>query len=352
MTVTGAIDAGDLGVTLMHEHLINDCTSCWNPPAPDDLTGQEIAAGPVRMSYLGRLRNDPFLSLDNCRLDDVGLVSAELARFAEAGGASVVEQTCSGIGRDPGALARIARNTGLNIIMGCGFYLEASHPAQVRGMTAVDVADHLEQEISEGVNGVRPGIIGEIGVSAAFTQEEEKVLRGAAIAQRRTGLPLSIHLPGWERHGGRVLDVVAEEGASLEATVLCHLNPSMRDVDYQHDLADRGAWIEYDMVGLEFYFADQAAQSPSDEDNARAIVELVRAGYAGRLLLSSDVFLKTMLVRYGGYGYAHLLTAFAQRLTRHGLTADDLTRLLIRNPAAVFQATVKETTDDQNSRRW
>lgn len=341
MTVTGPIDVDRLGVTLMHEHLLNDCTPCWNPPDDADLEGQRIAHGAVRMEFLGRLRDDPFLSQDNCRLDDVDLAIEEAIRFREERGDTIVEQTCSGIGRDPRGLARIAAGSGLNIVMGSGFYLEPSHPPEVATMSVSDVADHLECEIRDGIDGVRPGIIGEIGISAAFTSAEEKVLRGAARAQVRTGLPLSVHLPGWERHAHRVLDVVGEEGAAPGATVLCHMNPSWRDVDYQHAVAERGAWLEFDMVGLEYYFADQKAQSPADEDNARAIADLVAAGYRDRLLLSGDVFLKTMLVHYGGYGYRHLLTAFTDRMYRHGLTPADLTRFLVHNPAAVFSVAAK-----------
>ena len=66
-----------------------------------------------------------------------------------------------------------------------------------------------------------------------------------------------------------------------------------------------------------------------------------RDGYRDRLLLSQDVFLKTMLVRYGGRGYAHLLDSFIPRLHRHGLTADDTDHLLIANPRAVFETAAK-----------
>ncbi|WP_062217134.1 phosphotriesterase [Streptomyces sp. NBRC 109706] len=346
-TVNGPVPVGELGVTLMHEHLLNDCASCWHPPVDDDAEGWTIARGPLRMEYLGRLRNDPFLSLDNCRLDDEATAVAEVRRFAAVGGRTVVEQSCTGIGRDLPGLVRIAAATGVQVVAGCGFYLEPSHPPEVRGMSVADIADRIEREVTEGAPeapGVRAGLIGEIGVSAAFTPAEEKVLRGAARAQRRTGVPLSVHLPGWERHGHRVLDVVAEEGGDLCATVLCHLNPSHRDIAYQHALAERGAWLEYDMIGLEFYFADQDAQSPSDEENARALAALFAAGHGGRLLLSGDVFVKTMLTRYGGFGYDHLITSFSPRLRRHGLTPDDLRRLLVLNPAAVFTAAAKGST--------
>ena len=65
---------------------------------------------------------------------------------------------------------------------------------------------------------MRIGLIGEIGVSADFTPEEEKSLRGAARAQRRTGLPLMVHLPGWFRHGLRVLDIVERGGRRSRRT--------------------------------------------------------------------------------------------------------------------------------------
>ena len=118
-----------------------------------------------------------------------------------------------------------------------------------------------------------------------------------------------VHLPGWFRHGHRVLDLVEAEGADLRHTVLCHMNPSHDDVAYQTSLAERGAFIEYDMIGMDYWYADQAVQCPSDEENARAIRRLVDLGHGDRVLLSQDVFLKMMLTRYGGFGYACCATS-------------------------------------------
>jgi phosphotriesterase-related protein len=183
---------------------------------------------------------------------------------------------------------------------------------------------------------VHAGVIGEIGVGPHFTPAEEHSLRAAARAQRATAVPLSVHLPGWKRHGHRVLDIVEEEGGLLGATVLCHMNPSHGDREYQRTLADRGAWIEYDMLGMEFYYPGEG-QSPSDEENATAIARLLEDGYGDRLLLSHDVFVKTLLRTYGGFGYAHVLTGFADRLERHGVGRDVVLRLLTDNPRAVFE---------------
>lgn len=338
MTVNGPIAAEALGITLMHEHILNDCRCWWHAPKTPER--QYLAGGFVCMEILGELKQDPFVNKHNITLDDEPLAISELRAFANAGGKTVVEPTCRGIGRNPLALRRIAKSAGLNVVMGAGYYLGSSHPAKVADMTVGDIANEIVREAVEGVDGtdVKIGLIGEIGVSSDFTAEEEKSLRGAAQAQVRTGLPLMVHLPGWFRLGHRVLDVVAQEGADIRHTVLCHMNPSHDDFSYQSELAARGAFIEYDMIGMDFFYADQQVQCPSDEEAARAIVRLAEAGYLDRVLLSHDVFLKMMLTRYGGNGYAYVLRHFLPRLKRHGLDETALDQMMRANPRAVFQA--------------
>lgn len=339
MTVNGPIPAADMGVTLMHEHLLNDCRCWWN--APKEKERQHLAHAKVHAGILGELRMDPFVNLHNCGLDDPQLTIAELLPFKKAGGRTVVDPTCRGIGRDPRKLREISAATGLHIVMGSGYYLQKSHPAPLKSMSKTDVADELVREALEGVDGTdaKIGLIGEIGVSSDFTPDEEKSLRGAAQAQARTKLPIMVHLPAWFRLGGRVLDIIAEEGGDLAHTVLCHMNPSGEDVAYQTDCAKRGAFIEYDMISMDFWYADQQVQCPSDEDNARAIKRLIDQGLLERLLLSQDVFLKMMLTHYGGFGYAYVVTHFVERLKRHGVTDGQISTLLIDNPRRVFSAT-------------
>jgi phosphotriesterase-related protein len=338
MTVRGPIPADALGPTLMHEHLLNDCRCWWNEPKEPER--RHLATEPVGIAILGELRMDPFVNLDNCALDDEHAAIEELAPVVALGGRTVVDPTCRGIGRDPQALVRISEATGLNIVMGAGYYLEGSHPPAVASMSADDIADEIVGEALEGVDGsgVRIGLIGEIGVSGDFTAAEEKSLRGAVRAQGRTGLPLMVHLPAWYRHAHRVLDIVEAEGGNVRHTVLCHMNPSGEDVGYQTSLAERGAFLEYDMIGMDYWYADQGVQCPSDEDNARAIKRLVDRGFVDRLLLSQDVFLKMMLTRHGGFGYAYVQRHFLPRLARHGLGETEIRTLMIDNPRRVFSA--------------
>ena len=338
MTVNGPIAADDLGPTLMHEHILNDVRCWWNKPKEPER--EYLAHGPVEPAILGELRMDPFVNLHNCALDDEPLAIEELKAVAALGGRTVVDPTCRGIGRDPLALQRISAATGLNIVMGAGYYLHTSHPPQLAGLSVEAIADEIVREALDGVDGtpVKIGLIGEIGVSSEFTPEEEKSLRGAARAQARTQLPIMVHLPGWFRLAHRVLDLIEEEGGDPNQTVLCHMNPSGADHAYQVALAKRGAFLEYDMIGMDFWYADQQVQSPSDEENAAAIKRLIDDGLLDRILLSQDVFLKMMLTRYGGFGYGYVQRHFLPRLQRHGVTAEQCRTLMVDNPRSVFFA--------------
>ena len=338
MTVLGPVPVGDLGITLMHEHILLDGARTWKCPChPDE---KAIAEQAVNIEIIGELRMNPYMNRDNVSLDDSDLALSELKRFQGLGGHTVIEATNIGIGRAPEKLARISRASGMKIIMGTGFYLEPTHPDWLKAMDVEAVTQFIVNDVGGGEEQpqIMAGIIGEVGVSKDFTAEEEKSLRASARAARITSLPLSIHLPGWERLGHRVLDIVEAEGTDPRHTVLCHMNPSHADLDYQRALAERGAFLEYDMIGMDYYFADQDAQSPSDEQNATAIRALVDMGFTDRLLLSQDVFLKIMLTRYGGFGYGFILKHFVPRLLRHGVEQAAIDRMLVDNPKSVFSA--------------
>ncbi|MGE0749021.1 MAG: phosphotriesterase [Variibacter sp.] len=339
MTVLGPLPVARMGITLPHEHILLDGSKKWRPACN---CGQvaDLAERPLSMDILGELRVAPVANRDNCMLDDVDLAVEELAKFKTLGGETIVDATSAGIGRDPKALQDISRRTGLNIVMGCGFYLSPAHPASVATKSIDELADEMVYEVGgmETRPRVLAGLIGEIGVSPEFVPDEEKCLRAAARASARTKVPLSIHLPGWERYGERVLDIVEEEGADLAHAILCHMNPSHEDLPYQRRLAARGAFLEYDMIGIDFYFGEKQVQSPSDEQNARAICRLIEDGFLDRLLLSHDVFLKMMLMKYGGFGYGHILKNFVPRLRTHGLGERQLRTLLVDNPRRVFSA--------------
>ena len=336
MTVNGEININSLGTTLMHEHIYANNAGWWHCPSCKDR--MDLANSSVNMNIIGELRMDPFVNKDNIVLNDLSAATNELIELYNLGGRTIVDPTNIGIGRDPNILKDISEKTKLNIVMGSGFYLEPTHPEYVSKMNKNNISELIINEFEYGVDnsGIKIGLVGEIGISKDFTNEEEKVLRGAAIAARETKLPLSVHLPGWERHGKKVLDIAKEEGCLDKQIILCHMNPSHNDLDYQKDLADNGAWIEYDMIGMDFYYADQKVQCPYDNENALAIRNLIEDGYINSILLSQDVFIKMMLKKYGGFGYTYILTHFKNRLINVGVSDDQIFEILTNSPKKVF----------------
>ena len=344
MTVTGPVPAAELGRTMMHEHLLVDLT-VWFAAAED--AGPDLER-PVEMSMLGRLRRDAFsITRDNLRLDNPLLAAEEVRRFAHAGGRTIVDVTPPALGRDADGLRRAARDTGVNIVMGCGHYVEPAHPASLRAMSAEDIADELVGEILDGVDrtGVRPGIIGEIGTSGVdretgrkeghVTADEEKALRGAARAAVRTGLSVSVHLDPRGQGGDQVLDILADEALSPRRIILGHLD-HVPDLDYHLRLAERGVYLQYDNFGREYYWDAEGVYWNNDKWRVDALAALVRAGRAGQLLVSQDVCFKMDLRAYGGYGYDHVLVDIVPALRRVGLSEADLEAILVDNPRAVL----------------
>ncbi|KXV58345.1 aryldialkylphosphatase [Acetobacter senegalensis] len=345
MTVNGPVNAGEMGVTLVHEHILLDASKKWST----SLTSASCACHsswsmrPLSMDMLGEIVMNPLGNRDNCMLDNAELAVEELKMFHDLGGRTVIDPTNVGIGRDPATLQKISQQTGLNIVMGAGYYLQPSHPDYVHPESTDQLARRIIQDVGgaertddNGNPSVLAGVIGEIGISSVMTKDEEKVLRAAAIASAETSVPLSVHLPAWMRVAHTVLDIAEEEGADLDHVILCHMNPSFSDPDYQHSLADRGAFLEYDMISMSYYYPEEGAQCPSDDENAKAITRLFERGYGKKLLISHDVFLKSMLTRYGGHGYGYILRHFVPRLKRCGLQERDIEQLLVSNPRRVM----------------
>jgi len=335
ITVLGTISGDELGCTLMHEHLVFDFGCCREEPRT--AAEREMARQAVNVEILGALRFNPLVVPDNLVQRQVDLAIKELAPYAEAGGRTIVDVTNVTIGRDPLALQAIARGSGLNIIMGAGYYTHTSMDDRFDDCSINDVAAEIVSDIVDGAGetGVRAGLIGEIGTSSPITSREEKSLRASTRAQRETGAPLMVHPFPWGREGHRILDIIEEEGGNLQRTILCHMNASWFDLRYQTRLADRGAVLEYDMLGINHFYPPNMA-APGEIPALEAVANLIGIGYLDRLLLSQDVFLKMMLCAYGGHGYAHILANLAPLFQAAGVTAEHLDVMLVKNPARLL----------------
>jgi len=334
-TVAGKIDSRLLGMTMTHEHFLWD-QRCWWPGDPEELGERAMVHAPVSLETLGWIHYHAHRNLDNIQQGDTELAIQEAAHFKRAGGGTIVDVSSLGIGRDPRALLSIAAAAGINVVMGSGYYIASSQPESVKAMDVKELTDLILREFAEGAGdtGIRPGVIGEIGVSDFENPYEKKMLRAAAAAQRALGCALFIHPPIWETRGLEILDLLESAGADPGRVVLCHCDPTLDKPDYHHAIARRGAFIEYDQFGLEF-LALEGMFLPRDIDRIRAIKAQIDRGNLGRILVSQDVCFKICLVKYGGWGYAHILRDIVPFMLKEGISRQDIETILVANPAAM-----------------
>jgi len=190
--------------------------------------------------------------LGNSRLDQEDIAIKELKLIGYLKGLSVVELSNIGTRRNPLGLQRTAKEANVNIIMGCGYYIEEFLSPQTREESIEEMAKRIITDIVRGVDGsdVRSGIIGEIGCSYPWTEMEKRAMRAALIAQEETGATISIH-PG--RHFGAPYDIIQfikEAGGDPARTIMGHLDRTIFDKDSLSRLADTGCALEYDFLEL------------------------------------------------------------------------------------------------------
>ena len=345
-TVLGAVDPGDLGVTLMHDHLLVDLTYNLQPPAEAFL--RDIYHKPVSLEVIGYLKHYGCVNYDNAQLLDIDTAIEEIGLFKQRGGGAVVDPTSIGIARDPLSLARIARATGLHVIMGSSYYVSQSHPPDMSERTEDDIFAEIVNDVTVGVDGtgIRAGIIGEVGCNYPLTENERKVVRASGRAQRATGAPLYIHPGRNEAAPFEILDVLRDVGADLSKTVMCHVERTVFDKEAFKALADTGCYLEWDLFGNEqsLYILNPAIDMPSDATRMDDIAWLSAQGFGDKIVVSHDICAKKQLLRYGGFGYAYILAAIVPRMKRRGFTEELIQQILVENPARVLTFAAPDET--------
>ena len=247
--------------------------------------------------------------------------------------------TLPGVGRDPAWLVRLARATGLNLVMGCGWYRGAYYPAQtlIDRRSVDDLADELVREAEEGVSApgldapVRPGIIGEIGTDKPWLSAlEERVHRAVARASRRTGLAITTHAV-MSDVGLAQLGIFEAEGADPARVVIGHAD-SYPVLEHYLEIIGRGANIEFDFLGMSFTPQERHGE-PRVID---LLLELLSRGHADRVLLSQDVCHNQQLRHFEGNGYTYLQETFLPRLRARGVSDAEIEQLTVLNPRRIL----------------
>ncbi len=345
MTVSGPIDPDDLGTTIMHEHLF---IALAKQVAPDERSpASDVALWSEKLTlenlHLARTRRSIF---DNWILSDEELAIREAMEFRKMGGDSIVEMTSTGIHRDPVGLLRVSRATGLNIVMGSGWYQKAYHPPDMDELTVEDMGEEIVRDINFGVRdtGIRSGVIGEVGVQGGPIEPNEvKSIRASVRASRATGAAISFHLGGQGREKFQTLAIMDEEGVDRSRVIYGHSDSSAGDIPLLLELLREGVYVQFDLMGrvgvpLELEPSDGGVglSLPLTALVAAAIPRLIAAGHVDQILLSQDVCTKVQLKAYGGTGYSYILETFLPHLRSRGVSDEHIRKMMVENPKRVL----------------
>ena len=251
-TVQGPVDADELGVTLIHEHVrFRDEAVAEQWPGFYDSEAEMDAA--------------------------VQHVSAA----AEHGVKTIVEPTAMFGGRDVEFMRRVAEQTGVRLVPCTGIYTYDYLPHYFANRSEDQMAEHFVADIERGIQGtdIKAGFLKCAADEPGVTPNVEKVHRAVARASIQTGAPIMAHSRPASNTGPRQMEVFVEEGVDPNKVQIAHTGDT-DDLDYIEGILDTGAWIGLDRWGLEMFL-------PMDKRNATA-TELLRRGHADRLFMSAD----------------------------------------------------------------
>ena len=334
-TVLGPIHPRDLGITLMHEHLLID-TTCYYSESEYAST-RSFRDMPFRPELISKSHDLYVHHLDGARMYDESEAIKGVSAYKNSGGSSLVDTTSVGIGRDPLALARISRASKLNVIMGSSYYVTHSHPPDMNEKTQTQITNEIVRDITVGVKdtNIRSGIIGEVGNFWPLTQNEIKVLRASGEAQKETGAPITIHSGLGDEAPLGILNHLIAGGAKPTNCILGHLDTAIQSEPHFIELAKTGCYLEFDIFGWENtgMFIDDAINMPNDIGRLGRIIFLIENGFEDQIVIAQDVCRKWHLSKNGGQGYDHILNNIVPRMKNLGITESQIHKILVKNPA-------------------
>ena len=306
----------------------------------------ETTLGPLPLSQLGtRINAHDHLFLDSgpggvnvpdFLLDDVDKTTAEIQRWADAGGGAIVD-TMPTSGRNVDKCVEVSRRTGVPIIMSTGFHKGAYYwPDHWRYLYDEDeMVELVLAEITEGIersnyrgpivrrSPVKAGVMKVAGEYNRVTGNMKKLIRVVGRVHQQTGTPVYAHT----EHGTaalEILDLLEEAGVPLTRVLICHLDRNP-DLFLHKQVIERGAFLEYDTPSRFKY---------QPESIVIALMRsLIEAGYGDRLMLGGDMARRSYLKAYGGGpGFEYLLTEFTPRLIKEGFGEAELYKIWEDNP--------------------
>ena len=266
---------------------------------------------------------------DDTRLDCMEETIREFKDLYEKGVRNVIELSNRGMGRDIAYMARVAKESGINVLCATGFYKEPFFPEEVYTLTEEELTNLMVREIEVGIEGteIKAEVIGEIGSSVnVFEEAEQKVFRAAIEAQKRTHKPIITHTS----LGTLAMEQIAmfkEKDIDLDKIIISHVDLS-GDVEYILGIIRQGVNVAFDTIGKINY--------QSDELRAEMLKRICDEGLSHKVLLSMDITRKSNMLFKGGIGYAYLLDNFLPRLRKAGVKEEEIRNMTEKNIRRIF----------------
>ncbi|RLI13195.1 hypothetical protein DRO35_01050 [Candidatus Bathyarchaeota archaeon] len=253
-SVLGPISLDDLGVTLIHEHIVASYNSNYKA---------------IELNYaISTLKKARIMGLKS-----LVEVTPRIVHVGRKGGRNIP------------VLQEVSRKSGVNILCCTGYY---DPTPEVKKMTVEEITEIMVREIEEGINGtdVRAAIIKVKGNDFVLSEVEKKIFEAAAKAQIRTGVPIQTHcIKGLKTQ----FETLTSAGANPNHCAFAHVSTTWgwegrsvsQQADFLLDFARRGACFVFDNLGWEQYV--------SHEDQFYLIRRLVDAGFADKVFIALDL---------------------------------------------------------------
>jgi phosphotriesterase-related protein len=108
------------------------------------------------------------------------------------------------------------------------------------------------------------------------------------------------------------------------------------NLDLLKEILDQGLNICIDCFGHTWDLEPLGLTFCSDYQRLAGIVALVNAGYAGQIVVGTDLFTKIHTRRYGGESYSRLTTFVRPALKKYGVAEKDIRVITKENPARIL----------------
>ena len=306
MTVRGPIPAEEMGITLVHEHILVDFIGA------DSITEQRWNKSIVAETALPYLHT---IKKNGCQ--------------------TFIECTPAYLGRDPILLKSLSDSSGLNILTNTGYY-GAGNNKYMPGFAFNETSDQISRrwikEWEDGIDstGIKPGFI-KIGVAGdSLSDLHKKLVRAAALTHLKTGLTIASHT-GPAILAFEQLEILQNEGVSPEAFIWVHAQ-NETDLNKHIQAAKMGAWVSLDGIN-----------DNNLPDYVRMIKNMKEHNLLGKLLLSHDAGWYHPGEENGGTfrGYSTLFEKLIPLLRKEKFSKKEIDQLLVLNPEEAFTIRIR-----------